>query len=121
MTLKQQRQLLPLLLLTVYCIDAVFTAMGGAVAMAGETYEITLTIKHYMAFGAVTINFLTYFLLRQYYRYTLPFTVIVGFFGLITFSAFETTITYSLSSLKIGFQPSAFWAGLLAYIHNHYF
>jgi hypothetical protein len=117
-TLKQQQQILPLLLLTAYCIDAIITAVRGTVVVAGETYEFALTTKHYIAFGAVTINFLTYFLLRQFYKYVLGLTVAVGLFNLMTFSALTTTSSFGINSLKIGFQPSAFWAGLFAYIIN---
>ncbi|GEM56611.1 hypothetical protein B0A58_08805 [Flavobacterium branchiophilum NBRC 15030 = ATCC 35035] len=117
-TLKQQRQILPLLLLTAYCIDAIITAVRGTVVMAGVTYDYELTIKHYIAFGAIGINFSTYFFLRQFYKYTFGLTVAVGLFNLVIFSALQTTSSFGIGSLIIGFQPSAFWAGLLAYIIN---
>ena len=117
-TLKQQKQLLPLLLLTAYCIDSIQTAVRGTIVMEGETYEFALTTKHYIAFGAVTINFLTYFLLRQFYKYVIGLTVVLGLFSLMTFSALTSTSSFGINSLKIGFQPSAFWAGLLGYIIN---
>jgi hypothetical protein len=117
-TLKQQLQLLPVLLLTIYCIYAVITAMRGTVVMAGTTYDYELTIKHYIAFGAIGVNFFTYFFLRQVYKYTLGLTIAIGLFNLMTFSALQTTSSFGINSLKIGFQPSAFWAGLLAYIIN---
>ncbi len=117
-TLKHQKQMLPLLLLSAYSIGAIITAVRGTVVMAGETYDFVLTTKHYIAFGAVIVNFLTYFLLRQFYKYVLGLTVLVGLFNLMTFSALTTTSSFSINSLKISFQPSAFWAGLLAYIIN---
>jgi hypothetical protein len=117
-TLKQQLQLLPVLLLTIYCIDAVVTAIRETVVMAGTTYDYELTIKHYIAFGAIGVNYFTYFFLRQFYKYTLGLTITIGLFNLMTFSALQTTSSIGINSLKIGFQPSAFWAGLLAYIIN---
>jgi hypothetical protein len=87
--------------------------MGGL-----RTYEFALTTKHYIAFGAITINFLTYFLLRQFYKYVIGLTVVLGLFSLMTFSALTTTSSFGINSLKIGFQPSAFWAGLFTYIIN---
>lgn len=116
--LKQQRQLLPLLLLTIYCINAVITAVRGTVVMAGETYDFELTTKHYIALAAIGVNLLTYFLLRPFYKYILGLTIVVGLFNLMTFSALETTQSFSFNSLKISFQPSAFLAGLLAYVIN---
>lgn len=41
-----------------------------------------------------------------------------GLFNLMTFPALETTQSFAVSSLKVSFQPSAFFAGLLAYIVN---
>lgn len=117
-TLKQQLQILPVLLLTIYCIDAIVTAMRGTVVITGTTYDYDLTIKHYIAFGAIGVNFFTYFFLRQFYKYTLGLTIAIGLFNLMTFSALQTTSIIGINSLKIGFQPSAFWAGLLAYIIN---
>lgn len=117
-TLKQQRQLLPLLLLTAYCIDAIITAVRGTVVMAGVTYDFALTTKHYIAFGAIGVNLLTYFFLRPFYKYILGLTVAVGLFNHMTFSALETTQSFAFNSLKVNFQPSAFLAGLLAYIIN---
>ena len=117
-TLKQQLQILPVLLLTIYCIDSIVTAMRGTVVMAGITYDYELTIKHYIAFGAIGVNFFTYFFLRQFYKYTLGLTIVIGLFNLMTFSALQTKSLIGINSLKIGFQPSAFWAGLLAYIIN---
>ncbi|MFY7732087.1 MAG: hypothetical protein ACOVSR_01300 [Bacteroidia bacterium] len=117
-TLKQQLQILPVLLLTIYCIDAIVTAMRGTVVMAGITYDYELTIKHFIAFGAIGVNFFTYFFLRQFYKYTLGLTIAIGLFNLMTFSALQTKSIIGINSLKIGFQPSAFWAGLLAYIIN---
>lgn len=117
-TLKRQRQLLPLLLLTAYCMDAVFTAARGTVVLAGETYGFALTIKHYIAFGVIGANLLIFFLFRPFYKYAFGLTVAVGLFNLVTFSALVTTQSFSINSLKVSFQPSAFWAGLLAYIIN---
>ncbi len=108
-TLKQQRQLLPLILLTGFCIEAIIAVLLN--------YSI-LTTKNYIAFGVVVVNFLTYFLFRQFYKYTLTVTLTVGLFNFIVFSAGEWTTSFSLNSLKISFQPHSFLAGLLAYIIN---
>ncbi len=86
--------------------------------IAGDTYNFELTTKHYIAFSAIGLNFLTYFFLRPFYKYTLGLTIAAGLFNLMTFSALETTQSFALGSLKISFQPSAFLAGLVAYITN---
>lgn len=86
--------------------------------MAGDTYTFELTTKHYAAFGAIGLNFVTYWLFRPYYKYTLGLTITGGLFNLMTFPAVETTQSFALSSLKVSFQPAAFLAGLLAYLVN---
>lgn len=86
--------------------------------MAGDTYNFELTTKHYIAFGAIGLNFFTYWLFRPFYKYILGLTIAGGLFNVMTFPALETTQSFALSSLKVSFQPSAFFAGLLAYIVN---
>jgi len=115
---KLQRQLLPLLLLTFFCLKAVAYAIKGSVVVENETYEFTLTVKHYLAFTSIAINLLTYFLFRQYYKYTLALTIIFGLFNFLNFSDFETTQSYSFNNLSVSFQPSPFLAGILAYFIN---
>lgn len=117
-TFKQQRQLLPLLLLTTYCINVIIRAIDGTVVLAGDTYNFELTAKHYIAFGAIGLNFFIYSFLRPFYKYSLGLTITAGLFNLITFSALETRQIFGLGGLEVGFQPSAFLAGLLAYIVN---
>lgn len=117
-TFGRQRQLLPLFMLAAYCINAVVAAVRGKVVLAGDTYDFELTIKHYIAFGAIGLNFLTYFLFHRLYKYTLGLTITVGLFNLMTFPALETTRSFTFNSLKVSFQPSAFLAAMLFYIIN---
>jgi hypothetical protein len=116
--LKRQLQILPLLLLTAYCIDAIFTAVRGTVIMAGISYDYELTTKHYIAFVAIAVNIVIYFFFRPLYKFTFILTVAIGLFNLMTFSALETTQRFAFKSLKVSFQPSAFFAGLLGYMIN---
>lgn len=103
---------------TVYCINAIVTAVRGTVVMAADAYNFELATKHYIAFGAIGLNFFTYCLFRPFYKYTLGLTIAGGLFNLMTFPALETTKSFALSSLKVSFQPAAFLAGLLAYLVN---
>ena len=63
----------------------------------------------------VRLNFFTYWPFRPFDKYTLGRTIAGGFFNVMTFPALETTQSFALSSLKVSFQPSAFFAGPLAY------
>jgi len=116
--LKQQRQLLPVILLTYFCIKTIISAINGTVDISDKTYEFALTTKHYFAFTSIVINLLTYFLFRQFYKYTLALTILLGLFNIINFSDLETTQSFALNSLSVSFQPIAFLAGLLTYVIN---
>jgi hypothetical protein len=111
-------QLLPVLVLTLYCISAVVTAIQGSVVVNGETYEYSLNIKNYLGFAAVIINFVGFFTFKRFYKYILLTTILVGTFNFIIFSALETTTSFNIGSLRIGFQPSTFLAGFAAYLVN---
>ncbi len=110
------KQLIPIIFLAFYCIDAIATAIDGTVVMSYKAYEFELTIKHYIAFGVIVINLLMFFFYKAYFKYSLLLTILLGLFNIITFSAL--TETFSLKGLGMGFQPSAILAGLLAYIIN---
>lgn len=116
--IKNHRQLLPLFLLLAFCLDAFIAEVRGTVFIGGEVYDFTLTFKHYFTFVALGVNALIYFWFRPFYRYSLGITVALGLLNLLTFSAIEETRTISFNSLKLSFQPSAFWVGLFAYIIN---
>jgi len=115
---KKQRPLIPILLLIAYCIGTLMTAAKGSVVLNGEIYDFILTTKHYLAFGAIGVNLLTYVCLRSFYKFTLGLTVLAGLFNLIIFSDLETTIGFTINKFEISFQPSAFFAGLIAYLIN---
>ena len=120
--IKRHKQLLPLLVLTAYCIYVVIAAFRGTAVSLGEAYDFELQTKHYLAFGAVAINFLTYFFSRKFYVYTFGLTLVIAIFNLVLFSAFETTYNFRAAlnsiNLEIGFPPAVWLAALLAYIIN---
>lgn len=109
------KQLIPIIFLTFYCIDAVVTAFEGTVVMEGRVYNFELTIKHYIAFSVIFINLITFFFYKAFFKYVLLVTILLGLFNIITFSVLTTTV--GINGL-MGVQPSAFLSGLLAYILN---
>ena len=119
LAIKRNKQLLPLLVLMVYGIDTLITAMQGTVVMGGETYDFSLNLKHYLGFAAITINFIVYFLFRQFYKYSLPLTIAIGLFGLVAFSALQMKWNFgAIIGLPFGLQVAALLAGLVAYLLN---
>lgn len=117
--IKRNKQLLPLLVLMVYGIDTLITALLGTVVMGGETYDFSLNLKHYLGFAAIAINLIIYFLFRQLYKYSLPLTIAIGLFGLVAFSALQMKWNFGfIIVLPFGLQVAALLAGLVAYILN---
>jgi hypothetical protein len=117
--IKRNKQLLPLLVLMVYGIDTLITALLGTVVMGGETYDFSLNLKHYLGFAAIAINLIIYFLFRQLYKYSLPLTIAIGLFGLVAFSALQMKWNFGvIIGLPFGLQVAALLAGLVAYILN---
>lgn len=115
---RKHKQLLPLFLILASCLQAIIASINGTVVMAGETYDFALSSEHYAAFGILLVNFVCYFFLRQFYKYVLAVTVIVGLSNLANFSDLETTQCIKVNSLKVCFQPATFWAAVLAYLIN---
>lgn len=117
--LKRHKQLLPLLLLSVYAVIAVSDSIRGKTTFAGEEYEYGLEFQNYIGLGAIVSNFLVYFFLRRFYKYTLTITIAVGLFNLARFSALDQSISFGINGSKgIGLQPSALLATLLVYFVN---
>lgn len=117
-TYATHKQLLPVLVLTLYSITAIVYAIKGTVLIGGQTYDFELTIKHYLAFAAIIINCVAFFMYRPYYKYIIMATVAIGALNFITFSALQQIWGIGLGSVEISFQPSAFLAGLAAYLVN---
>jgi hypothetical protein len=70
---------------------------------SGTTY--TLTIQHYAGLVATIICAISFFAFRQYYKYVLGATLILGLINLFNFTPAQTTTSLNFNSLSIGFQP----------------
>ena len=110
--------LIPVLVLTGLCALTVATLIRGTFEMNGVDYDFMLTEKHYGAFVAVTVNLITFFTFRQYFKYVFGATLLLGLFCKINFTPMDSKWTLGIGSLKIGFQPTAFLAGLLTLALN---
>lgn len=117
-SIKNYRQLLPVLLLALYSIDTIRTAIKGTIEFEGQIGTFELMPQHFFAFGAICLNISVYFFRRPFYKYTLLFTIALGLGNLLVFSAFKTTGSVSFNSLSVSFQPAAFFAGFLGYVLN---
>lgn len=77
-----------------------------------------LTIKHYLGFVVLAINFLTYFFARKYYKIVLGLTLFFGLFNLVNFTISQITTSIKIGGLTIGCQPYIFIIMIITYILN---
>jgi len=117
-TYQKYKMLIPVLVLTGLCALTVATLIRGTVEMDGLNYDFMLTEKHYGALVAVTVNLISFFAFRQYFKYVFGATLLLGLFCIINFTPLDSKWTLGIGSLKIGFQPTAFLVGLLTLALN---
>lgn len=115
---NKYKQILPLLMLAIYCAGIIQTVISGVVEIEGEMYPYILDIRQYLGIAAVIVGFISFMFFRKYYKYVLILTLFMGIFNLIVFSAFISTQSFSFNSLTVSFQPSAFYATCLAALLN---
>lgn len=111
------RQLIPLLLLTILTIITLTIFVVGEFSNNADNRFI-LTIKHYLGFTILIINYLVYFYSRKQFKIIIGVTLILGLFNLINFTASEISTYIGIGSLKIGCQPYFFLICFVTYISN---
>lgn len=117
-TFKEVRQLLPLLILAMFCANLVILAVVGKADSGGKIYDFSLTFWHFSAILLVAICFVFYFFYEKYLNYILGATILLGVFNLIGFSAFRISVGFFVNRLEVSFQPHAFCAGLIWFLLN---
>ena len=111
------RQLIPLLLLTILTIITLTTFVIGEISNNTDN-GIILTLKHYLGFTTLIINYLIYSYLRKHFKIIVGITLVLGLFNLINFNASQISTFISIGSLKIGCQPYIFIICFVTYISN---
>jgi len=116
--------LIPVIILSFLCVMTLITFIRGTVKMDGIVYNgFILTGKHYGAFIAVALSLISFFFLKQFFRYIFLLTLMLGLFGAINFTALEHSWALTLGPLVVSIQPSAFLVSLLtlglALYHNN--
>jgi hypothetical protein len=115
---QQYKQLIPVIILTVFAIVTILTSFRGTVEMNGENYDFELTFKHYGAFLAIFINWLSFFTFRRFFKYVLTLTLLLGLINLINFTALQTISFIAFDKHQLGLQPTIFWISILTYTIN---
>jgi hypothetical protein len=117
-TYQTYKQLIPVIILTVLTILTILTAFRGTVEMGGENYDFELTTRHYGAFLAIIVTWVSFFTLRHLFKYVLTLTLLFGLINLINFTALQTMSFIAFDELKLGLQPTIFLISILTYIIN---
>ena len=86
--------------------------------MNGENFDFELTTRHYGAFLAIIINWISYFFGRRLFKYVLTLTLLLGLINLINFTALLTMSFIAYDKHQLGLQPTIFWISILTYIIN---
>jgi hypothetical protein len=116
---QRYRQLLPLLLLLVFCISTITQALIGTVELDGVAYGFALNAKHYGAIALTAVAVASFFLMRKCYKYSLLLIFSLGLFGLLTFTAGETSLSLFIGPIQLAILPVLLLFGLLLYLLNH--
>lgn len=116
--LNSYKQLLPLILLSGFVLDAILTMVIGTTDVSGEVFEYTPSYKNYLGMGALVLNVIVYRYFRSFYKYSLVSTLFVGLFGIIIFSAVSTKIGINFGRVGIKLEVTSLLAILLTYMLN---
>jgi hypothetical protein len=117
-TYQQYKLLIPVIILTVFAILTILTSFRGTVEMDGESYDFELTVKHYGAFLATAMSWISFFKFRRLFKYVLGLTLLLGLINLINFTALQTISFIAYDKHQLGLQPTIFWISILTYIIN---
>lgn len=116
--LNPYKQILPLILLSGFVLDAILTMVIGTIDVSGEVFEYTPSYKNYLGMSALVLNVIVYRYFRSFYKYSLVSTLFVGLFGIIIFSAVSTKIGINFGRVGIKLEVTSLLAILLTYMLN---
>lgn len=119
-TLSKVKQLLPLLLLTVFSSQTIYCWICGDYEVNGEFYPFSPTADNYIALLTIFACLLVFLFSKRHYKFFLILTLILGFFNLISFTTFRETFSMKVNGGNEGIkiQPVAIYAIVLTYILN---
>jgi hypothetical protein len=117
-TYQKYKVLIPVIILTLYAILTILTSFRGTVEMGGESYDFELNAKHYGAFLAIIISWISFFKFRPLFKYVLALTLFLGLINLINFTALQRISFIAYDKHQLGLQPTIFWISIFTYIIN---
>lgn len=115
---KKYKPLIPLLLLTILFLTTFIAFIKGIADKNEGNQYFVLSSKHYLAFGALCLNYLIYFFARKYFKIILALTLLFGLLNHINFTPYKLSYFFTLGSLEICFQPYVFFIIILTYLLN---
>lgn len=109
---------IPLLALSVLFSITIVQLLTDSFMVEGKSYSYQFNEKHYLALGALIINYATYVFSFKHYKYTLLVTLLLGLFNIINFNIERDSFFWG-SDRFIQFQPYIFLICLLTYAFNY--
>lgn len=114
------KQLLPLILLTVYFSPTLYYGIVGEIKYDDLAEPFSLSFVNYIALLSIIVNYTVFIFAPKFFKYVLIPTLVLGFFNLISFTTFDDTLSMSVNGGDRGveIQPAAILAVILAYVIN---
>lgn len=117
--LARHKNIFPLLVLVALIARCYFIILLTKFASDSRLYTLALTNKHIGALVAVLLCAIAYFFFRQWYKYVLGTTLLLGTLSVLNFNVNEHTWFASLGILKIVVQPLILALTLVTIIMNY--
>ena len=114
------KQLLPLVLLTIYFSPTLYYWMVGVITYENQAEPFSPSSVNYLAILIILINYIVFISAPKFFKFVFIPTLVLGFFNLISFTTFDETFSMSVNggSKGIEIQPAAVFAVIFTYILN---
>lgn len=114
------KQLLPLILLTIYFAPTVYYSTTGVITYYDSIQSFTPSIGNYLATLSILLNYSFFIFIPRFFKYVFIPTLFFGFFNLISFTTFDETFSMTVNGGNSGIevQPVAVFAVVLAFLLN---
>ena len=116
--IRQNKNLLPLLVLIIFCISTIYQVLTYSEIYNGETSAYYFSPNHYLAFGVVILDLIIYFKWRKAFKIAIITTIVLGLLNILNFTYFERTYSIKFIISSPNFQPLSFLIGITYYILN---
>ena len=110
--------MLPVVILSGLCVLTALRILTTSIVDGNIITTYEFTSAHFGAFTSVGLCFLSFFIVRKYYKYVLGLTLFFGLFSLLNFTVTAYSWNLTLGGLSITVEPVALLVGILVIVIN---